>query len=169
MPTETGAALGVSASALRFSYDAGGRLTSDDGAEGQVGYELDELDNVTSLSLPHGQRIDTLSYGSGHVHQIRLGEHVISDLERDELHREIAHTQGSLVQKLGYDRLGRRLWQASGRKNEAHGAGLGLWWRNYRYDPIGELGEQRDNIRSAIVNQYDLAGRFWTLFSRIRR
>lgn len=32
-----------------------------------MGYTFDELDNLSSLSLPHGQHIDMLTYGSGHV------------------------------------------------------------------------------------------------------
>jgi RHS repeat-associated protein len=157
-PTEAGTALGVTASAVSFDYDKAGRLVAERGGEGTVGYELDELDNIVSVVLPHGQKIDQLSYGSGHVHQIRTGEHVISDFERDDLHREVLRTQGRLTQRMGYDALGRRSWQAAGATPDAAGPGRGRFWRSYRYNRLGELAEQHDNVRGRIDYHYDPAG-----------
>jgi YD repeat-containing protein len=117
-PTAAGAALGVTPSTVAFEHDAAGRLTGERTAEhgrhGAVGYTLDELDNLVSLALPHGQRIEWLHYGSGHVHQIRAGAQVISDFERDDLHREVLRTQGCFSERRGYDALGRRTWQSVG-------------------------------------------------------
>lgn len=158
VPTEAGAALGIVASSVNFDYDEAGRLVAEHGAEGTVGYAFDELDKLTALDLPHGQRIDTLSYGSGHVHQIRSAQHIISDFERDDLHREVQRTQGRLTQRMGYDALGRRAWQASGLHAERVGQQQGRLWRDYRYSPAGELAEQRDNLRGSIDFQYDPAG-----------
>ncbi|NHZ39904.1 RHS repeat-associated core domain-containing protein [Massilia aquatica] len=158
VPTEAGAALGVVASSVHFDYDAAGRLVAEHGAEGTVGYAFDELDNLTTLNLPHGQRIDTLTYGSGHVHQIRSAQHIISDFERDDLHREVQRTQGRLVQRMGYDALGRRAWQASGPHAGGVGRQQGDLWRDYRYSPAGELAGQRDKLRGSIDFQYDPAG-----------
>ncbi|MDM5181661.1 DUF6531 domain-containing protein [Massilia sp. DJPM01] len=158
VPTDAGAALGVLASTVNFDYDDAGRLVAEHGAEGAVGYAFDELDNLTTLNLPHGQRIDTLTYGAGHVHQIRSEQHVISDFERDDLHREVQRTQGRLTQRMGYDALGRRAWQASGLHADSVGQEQGRLWRNYRYTPAGELAEQRDNLRGSIDFQYDPAG-----------
>jgi YD repeat-containing protein len=107
-PTDAGAALGVTASKVAFDYDPAGRLLAEHGPEGTVAYSLDELDNIAALDLPHAQRIDMRSYGSGHVHQIRTSDHVVSDFERDDLHREVRRTQGRLTQQIGYDLLGRR-------------------------------------------------------------
>jgi RHS repeat-associated protein len=157
-PTEAGTSLGVSAGAISFDYDKAGRLLAEHGAEGTVRYELDELDNIVALVLPHGQRIDQLSYGSGHVHQIRTGDHVISDFERDDLHREVLRTQGRLTQRMGYDALGRCNWQAAGAAPDGIGSGRGRFWRSYRYDRLGELAEQHDNVRGRIEYHYDPAG-----------
>jgi RHS repeat-associated protein len=157
-PIAAGAALGVTASSVAFDYDRAGRLVAEHGAEGTVAYGFDELDNLATLALPHGQRIDLLSYGSGHVHQIRAGDRVISDVERDDLHREVLRTQGRLVRKTGYDPLGRRLWQAAGLRADALGPGQGRFWRTYRYDRLGELAAQDDNVRGRIDYQYDPAG-----------
>lgn len=110
------------------------------------------------MGLPHGQHIDLLTYGSGHVHQIRSDEQVISDFERDGLHREVMRTQGRLTQRIGYDRLGRRAWQSAGTTADTLGPGRGRLWRSYRYTPAGELGEQNDTLRGEIDFQYDPAG-----------
>ena len=96
-PTSTGIALGIAPDVVSFEYDKVGRLVAEHGANGDVEYELDELDNVTSLALPNDQTLQMLRYGSGHVHQIRCGDQVVSDFERDDLHREITRTQGRLT------------------------------------------------------------------------
>ena len=36
---------------------------------------------------------------------------MISDIERDDLHREILRTQGKLTSCFGYDGMGRKAWQ----------------------------------------------------------
>ncbi|MGN6825827.1 RHS repeat protein, partial [Neisseria sp. P0019.S002] len=46
-------------------------------------------------------------YGSGHLHQISLDDEVITDIERDQLHREIYRTQGKLASRYELDPLGR--------------------------------------------------------------
>ncbi len=158
VPTAAGAAVGVNASSVSFDYDNAGRLLAEHGVEGTVAYELDALDNIAALVLPYGQRFDMLSYGSGHVHQIRMGERVISDFERDDLHREVLRTQGRLTQRTGYDQLGRRSWQAAGFDPAALGPGTGQFWRSYRYNRLGELAEQRDSVRGRLTYHYDPAG-----------
>jgi RHS repeat-associated protein len=157
-PTEAGAVLGVNASTVAFTYDKAGRLLAEQGRDGTVGYELDELDNLQALSLPQGQRIDYLSYGSGHVHQVRCGDELVADIERDELHREVVRTQGRLSLGLGYDTLGRRTWQSAGSDAQALGPSRGKLWRTYRYSAEGELAEQADSTRGALQFQYDAAG-----------
>ncbi len=162
-PTELGLALGVNASTVSFAYDAAGRLVSETGADGTVAYELDALDHLEALQLPHAQRIEYLSYGSGHVHQVKmvdqvLGEQLIADIERDELHREVLRTQGRLTLGLGYDALGRRTWQSAGTDAQSLAPGQGQLWRTYRYSAEGELAEQNDSTRGAWQYQYDPAG-----------
>lgn len=157
-PLAAGSALGVTSSSVSFDYDVAGRLLAEHGAEGTVRYELDELDNLAAIDLPHGQRIEQLCYGAGHVHQLRVGGRVVSDIERDDLHREILRTQGRIVQRTGYDVLGRRGWQAAGLLGQALGPGDGQLWRGYRYDLQGELGEVHDSVRGRIDYRYDRAG-----------
>ncbi|SUD78351.1 YD repeat-containing protein [Pseudomonas putida] len=62
-----------------------------------LGYEYDPLSH--------------LYYGSGHWHQLNLDGQVISDMERDDLHREVYRTQGKLTSCFGYDAMGRKAWQ----------------------------------------------------------
>lgn len=157
-PTQAGAALGIGPDVVRFEYDKGGRLTAEHGVNGAVEYGLDELDNVSTLSLPHAQTLQMLRYGSGHVHQIRCGDQVVSDFERDDLHREISRTQGRLMERSGYDLLGRKLWQAAGVSPETTGRMRGQLWRSYGYDAAGELTETHDSLRGSTQYGYDAAG-----------
>jgi RHS repeat-associated protein len=158
MPTEHGLELGVVPSEVRFDYDQAGRLVAEHGAEGTVHYTLDDLDNLVRLGLPHDQHFDLLTYGSGYVHQIRTGEPVISDFERDALHREVMRSQGRLTQRTGYDRLDRRAWQSAGDTKDTLGPGQGRLWRSYRYTVAGELAEESDALRGPIHFRYDAAG-----------
>ncbi|KVD51221.1 hypothetical protein WS61_03075 [Burkholderia sp. ABCPW 11] len=157
-PTSAGIALGISPDVVNFEYDKAGRLVAEHGANGRVEYALDALDNVMALELPHNQTLQMLRYGSGHVHQIRCGDQVVSDFERDDLHREITRTQGRLTQRSAYDPLGRKVWQSSGLQPEALGRGRGQLWRNYGYDAAGELIEMSDSLRGNTQYNYDPAG-----------
>ncbi|RMM80034.1 hypothetical protein ALQ71_04542, partial [Pseudomonas coronafaciens pv. striafaciens] len=42
---------------------------------------------------------------------MNLDGQLISDMERDDLHREIYRTQGTLTSCFGYDSMGRKAWQ----------------------------------------------------------
>jgi len=164
VPTDAGIALGIEPDTVKFEYDKAGRLTAEHGVNGTVGYTLDELDNVATMRLPHGEPLDMLRYGSGHVHQIRSGERVVSDFERDDLHREVMRTQGQLVQCTGYDSLGRRLWQSAALVRAAAQPDRGRLWRSYRYDAAGELSELRDSVRGSVQYRYDRAGQLLQRF-----
>jgi hypothetical protein len=48
---------------------------------------------LEATTLPGGQTLNYLSYGSGHLHQINCNGQVITDIERDALHRETARSQ----------------------------------------------------------------------------
>lgn len=72
-----------------------------------VRYHYDFNGNRTATVLPDGRQINYLYYGSGHLHQISLDDEVITDIERDKLHREIFRTQGKLASRYELDPLGR--------------------------------------------------------------
>ena len=68
---------------------------------------LDELGNLLQTRLPDGRWLNHLYYGSGHLHQLNLDGQLISDFERDRLHREVLRTQGQLTKHSDYDPSGR--------------------------------------------------------------
>ncbi|KIQ36005.1 DUF6531 domain-containing protein, partial [Pseudomonas viridiflava] len=107
-PTAVGKQLGVSAETLSFHYDLLGRLVEETTPQGTLNYEYDPLSNLTTLTLPTGQHLNHLYYGSGHLHQLNLDGQLISDMERDDLHREVYRTQGKLTSCFGYDPMGRK-------------------------------------------------------------
>ncbi len=51
-------------------------------------YEYDVLGNRTATIRPDGQRLDYLTYGSGHIHGVLLNQQPLVDYERDDIHRE---------------------------------------------------------------------------------
>ena len=74
-----------------------------------------------------------LYYGSGHLHQLNLDGQLISDIERDDLHREVLRTQGALTSCFGYDALGRKSWQfalhlPAEKLSRLHNPGIQLDW-----------------------------------------
>ena len=82
------------AQTLSFAYDALGQLLEEQSAAGSLHHHYDELGNLIQTQLPDGRWLNRLYYGSGHLHQINLDGQVISDFERDRLHREVLRTQG---------------------------------------------------------------------------
>ncbi|HAZ77232.1 MAG TPA: type IV secretion protein Rhs, partial [Enterobacteriaceae bacterium] len=93
-PTADGMARGVSEDEIQFTYDAAGKLLGEHGVNGELHYVCDALGNLTALTLPGGQRLSWLHYGSGHVSAVRFNQQTISDFTRDRLHRETERSQG---------------------------------------------------------------------------
>lgn len=172
-PSAAGKARGVGLDHLAFSYDAAGQLLSEDSSTGNLGYSYDALGNLTGLTLPDGRQANYLHYGSGHLHQINLDGRMISDFERDALHRETLRTQGALTSRYGYDSKDRKVWQAAIRLpheqlsqlQEKTDSLLGhpqhpatALHRRYHYSPGGEVQRVTDKQRGVTHFTYDASG-----------
>ena len=156
-------------SSVELAYDELDRLigetTVHNGQSATVGYRYDPLGNRIRTILPDGRHIDYLYYGSGHLHQISLDGEVVSDIERDKLHREIQRTQGSISSLYDYDPMGRlksqrTVWSGTptprGKQNPLTGGAVN---RRYAYDKAGNLIQSADQ-RSGVLNYvYDKIGR----------
>ncbi|WP_147194969.1 RHS repeat-associated core domain-containing protein [Pantoea sp. CCBC3-3-1] len=150
--------------ALDFTYDAQGRLIKETGEQGAVEYEWDALGNRTGTTLPDGRKLRNFYYGSGHLLNIALDGLPVTGFSRDNLHRETSRTQGGLISRVSYDRLGRlrqrdvftgtrqrpaprewsRRWDYDYRNNlirEAHNDNP-FTWRQWQYDAAGRLLKQ---------------------------
>ncbi|MGE9553172.1 RHS repeat-associated core domain-containing protein [Erwinia amylovora] len=159
MPTSEGVALGIEADDIRFCRDAAGQIISEWGVGGELEYEYDVLGNLTRLTLPGGQHLSWLHYGSGHVSAVRFNQQTVSEFTRDRLHREISRSQGAREQRREYDSLGRRTLQRS-----SPGAGPNLpeqeiLERAFRYTARGELAGVSDTLRGEVSYGYDPEGR----------
>ena len=107
------------------------------------------------------------------MHQLNLDGQVISDMERDDLHREVYRTQGKLTSCFGYDPMGRKAWQFAStlpadKLSQVHNAGIHTALlvehaynpihRRYQYDPAGELVRTLDKLRGEIKYEYEANG-----------
>ena len=122
--------------------------------------------NRTATVLPDGRQINYLYYGSGHLHQISLDDEVISDIERDRLHREIYRTQGKLASRYELDPLGRLKRQIAAlneltQTETAKNAVISVYAvkRSYGYDRTGNLTHSTDQRTSTTKFEYDKLGR----------
>ena len=134
-----------------------------------VRYHYDFNGNRTATVLPDGRQINYLYYGSGHLHQISLDDEVITDIERDKLHREIFRTQGKLASRYELDPLGRLKRQIAtlndlaeggkGKNKVAAGYGQTAVKRSYGYDRTGNLTHSTDQRTGTTRFEYDKLGR----------
>ncbi len=172
-PSSLGKQLGITDEKLSYHYDLLGRLTQELTPSGALDYEYDPLSNLTTLTLPDGRQVNHLYYGSGHLHQLNLDGQVISDMERDDLHREVYRTQGKLASCFGYDAMGRKAWQFAStlpaeKLSQVHNTGINTSLlvehaynpihRRYQYDPSGELVRTLDKLRGEIKYEYEANG-----------
>ncbi|WNW12477.1 RHS repeat-associated core domain-containing protein [Pseudomonas sp. DTU_2021_1001937_2_SI_NGA_ILE_001] len=128
---------------LGFAYDALGQLVEERSGAGTLCHQHDELGNLIQTQLPDGRLLNRLYYGSGHLHQINLDGQVISDFERDRLHREVLRTQGQLTTRSLYDRAGRVRSRLRGPAMQAPQLPAQAE-DDYQYDAIDNLvGKQR--------------------------
>ncbi|HAF2404783.1 TPA: RHS repeat protein, partial [Salmonella enterica] len=113
-PTEAGQQQHrMQADTVRFEYDRSGWLTAEHAGNGSICYQRYALGNPTDITLPDGQHLTHLYYGSGHLLQTALDGLTVSEYERDSLHRQIMRTQGQLATYSGYDDDGLLSWQRS--------------------------------------------------------
>ncbi|MBP6563160.1 MAG: DUF4150 domain-containing protein [Neisseriaceae bacterium] len=133
-----------------------------------VQYRYDALGNRTTTILPDGRQLNYLHYGSGHVHQINLDGELISDIERDDLHREVQRSQGALNSDYQLSPLG--LLQSQHATRQAVG-GLGgpdktaplvardVVHRQYRYNNAQQLTQVADARFGVTAYVYDAIDR----------
>jgi RHS repeat-associated protein len=140
---------------LLFTYSRRGELLSETSHLGMLAHRYDELGNRCATTLPDGRTINRLHYGSGHLHQINIDGDVISDFERDDLHREILRTHGALTTRFGYDKLGRKTWQDTTAR-DTHEPVLRKEWE---YDRAGELVKKIHSRNGQTRYHYDPLGR----------
>ncbi|EHU1196472.1 RHS repeat-associated core domain-containing protein, partial [Acinetobacter baumannii] len=169
---------------LQWFYDAAGNLIKEHHQDVVTQktavwkHVYDELNNRTTTIRPDGQKIDWLSYGSGHVYGMALnGEDVVS-FERDDLHREtLRHYANGLSQQQSYDEVGRltqqlmlsghdKGYQAQTQNNAIQHTNQ-LIERLYHYDKTGELTLIKDTRRGAIHYKYDPVGRLLEATSKL--
>ncbi|WP_368268048.1 RHS repeat-associated core domain-containing protein [Enterobacter cloacae] len=158
-PTAEGVALGIESDEIAYRHDAAGRVLSESGINGAVGYEWDALSNLTGLTLPGEQKLAWLHYGSGHVSAIRFGQQLVTEFTRDRLHREVRRTQGAREQFRQYDSLGRRTLQRSELSTDVTLPEQAILERLYRYTARGELSGVSDTLRGEVDYGYDAEGR----------
>ncbi|MEN9864863.1 MAG: hypothetical protein RL748_453 [Pseudomonadota bacterium] len=176
---------------VELEYDAIGQLRAEksrmpsgsDILHSVLRHSYDELGNRTQTILPDGRTLNHLYYGSGHLHQINIDGEVISDIERDNKHREVSRSQGALTSQFQYDPVGRlsaqvaqldpaRAHASLAQQREAwqgaEGALAGatnqnttpaIIARQYQYDLAGNLIAQNDQRFGKTVYQYDAIGR----------
>ncbi|ELY3469268.1 PAAR/RHS domain-containing protein [Cronobacter universalis] len=159
MPTAEGVALGIEPDEIIIKRDSAGRILSESGINGTVGYEWDALNNLTCLTLPGKQQLSWLHYGSGHISAIRFGQQLVTEFTRDHLHREVRRTQGSREQVRHYDSLGRRIRQYSLLRTDVTLPEKDILERQFRYNVRGELAGISDTLRGEVNYGYDAEGR----------
>ena len=158
-PTAEGVALGIEADDIAINRDAAGRLVNESGVNGELSYKWDALGNLTNLTLPGGQQLSWLHYGSGHVSAIRFGSQLVTEFTRDRLHREVTRTQGAREQSRSYDSPGRRTAQRSTLITGVALPEQAILERLYRYTGRGELAGVSDTLRGEVNYGYDAEGR----------
>ncbi|EGJ8563448.1 hypothetical protein IOA06_003744 [Salmonella enterica] len=165
-PTEAGQQQHrMQADTVRFEYDRSGWLTAEHAGNGSIRYQRDALGNPTDITLPDGQHLTHLYYGSGHLLQTALDGLTVSEYERDSLHRQIMRTQGQLATYSGYDDDGLLSWQRSlasgsapvlpGQRPARQGC---VTSRDYYWNNHGEVGTIDDGLRGSVVYSYDRSG-----------
>ena len=123
--------------ALCFAYDALGQLLAEQSSAGTLHHHYDELGNLIQTQLPDGRWLNRLYYGSGHLHQINLDGHVISDFERDRSGRLRARQRRHASQP--------SLMPAAAQKH-------------FEYDPANNLISRREDEHLELLH-YDATGR----------
>ncbi len=115
-------------------------------------YEYDVLGNLVTTIRPDGQRIDALTYGSGHIHSLLLNQEPLIDYERDALHREVARYYPNQINQ-------QRQFSPEGYLTQSRLRGAVTQTKDYRYNPQGLISQIIDPDAGPNHYEYDLVGR----------
>ncbi|MDN7874661.1 RHS repeat-associated core domain-containing protein [Burkholderia aenigmatica] len=166
-------------SRLQWFHDPAGNLVREHQHYTRLGqplvgvwqHEYDALNQRIATVRPDGHRVSWLTYGSGHLLALQLDERELVSYERDDLHREVARTQGNrLLQTQQWDAMGRLSEQVLAHDKSAPthtGGGNRLLVRRYRYDASGQLTDINDTRRGQLAYRYDPVGRLLEAQSRL--
>lgn len=145
---------------MQFGYDLSGRLISVQNNEERLSYQYDANGNRTGLTLPNGESINYLYYGSGHLSAIKYNDSLISEFERNKLHQEVLRSQGMLQTTYRLDPMGRLQQQHTTAEGQANPREEDyLINRRYQYDLTGNLIQTRDKRMATQHYHYDKLGR----------
>ncbi|AVS66200.1 sugar-binding protein [Paracidovorax avenae] len=130
-------------------------------------HAYDPLGNRIRTGLPDGRTLNWLFYGSGHLHQINIADpeanaahEVITDIERDALHREIERSQGATTSHYDWDPAGRLVRHRAIQRGSGNVAGASpVLDRAYAYNVTGQLIARADTLRGRQDFRYDPTGR----------
>ncbi|MEL0618011.1 RHS repeat-associated core domain-containing protein [Cobetia marina] len=139
----------------------------------------DALGNRETTTLPDGQQISWLRYGSGHVLSMALNNEELLGFERDDLHREVRRHQRGRETTSQYDPVGRLISQHSQlqQRGSLQGAAVQVTAghgktsaikRRWQYADNGLLTATDDSLRGTTRYGYDALGRLRQAVSPLR-
>ncbi len=149
---------------VELAYTPTGRLAHEtthtrDGREFRISHRYDGLGNRVETVLPDGRVLKPELYGSGHVSKLKLDGEVITDFERDALHRETVRTQGALRSFFERDAAGRLIRQFVRPTDSNAPTPEPKIARHYHYDRSGQLLGIDDQRTGRSLYRYDATGR----------
>lgn len=109
--------------------------------------------------LHDGRVLKPELYGSGHVSKLKLDGEVITEFERDALHRETVRTQGALRSFFERDAAGRLIRQFVRPTDTNAPTPEPKIARHYHYDRSGQLLGIDDQRTGRSLYRYDATGR----------
>ncbi len=149
---------------VELAYTPTGRLAHEtthtrDGREFRISHRYDGLGNRVETVLPDGRVLKPELYGSGHVAKLKLDGEVITEFERDALHRETVRTQGALRSFFERDAAGRLIRQFVRPTDANAPTPEPKIARHYHYDRSGQLLGIDDQRTGRSLYRYDATGR----------
>lgn len=149
---------------VELAYTPTGRLAHEtthtrDGREFRISHRYDGLGNRVETVLPDGRVLKPELYGSGHVSKLKLDGEVITEFERDALHRETVRTQGALRSFFERDAAGRLIRQFVRPTDANAPTPEPKIARHYHYDRSGQLLGIDDQRTGRSLYRYDATGR----------
>lgn len=149
---------------VELAYTPTGRLAHEtthtrDGREFRISHRYDGLGNRVETVLPDGRVLKPELYGSGHVSKLKLDGEVITEFERDALHRETVRTQGALRSFFERDAAGRLIRQFVRPTDSNAPTPEPRIARHYHYDRSGQLLGIDDQRTGRSLYRYDATGR----------